>query len=253
MEHIINLSMGKDSMAMTILMLEKHWPIDRVMFADVGEDAEFEETYEVRSRTERLLGISIETVRSNIWTWDKIFYSYPTRGKHKDEIRGFPPTVGPGCRYRSWLKTDVLDASRGNGNTIYIGIAADEAHRAQAKMYQDKNNIFRFPLIEWGMTEQDCFNLCKQRGLLHPLYKYFHRLGCWQCPKQRIGSLRNLFWHFPDKWEKLQRYQDACSWPFRPNMRVEDLAKKFIREEDLEEQQLEWNLSKMNCKKNVSK
>lgn len=216
---------------MTILMLQKGWPIDRVMFADVGSGAEFEETYATREKAEKKFGIQIETVKSDKWTWDKIFYSYPTRGKHMDEIRGFPPVVNPGCRYRSWLKTDILDASRGEGNTVYIGIAADEAHRANAKMYNDGKNIFRFPLIEWGMTEKDCYEICEHTGLLHPLYKYFRRLGCWQCPKQSIKSLRNLYWYFPEKWKKLEAYQNACPHrPFRPGVTVQELAERFKKE-----------------------
>ena len=38
MKHIVNLSGGKDSTAMLLMMLEKQMPIDYIVFADTGKD-----------------------------------------------------------------------------------------------------------------------------------------------------------------------------------------------------------------------
>ena len=67
-----------------------------------------------------------------------------------DEIRGFPPTVGVGCRYRSWLKVDSLEAAAGVDNDIYIGIAADEAGRSRALEYAKGKNRYHFPSLIGG-------------------------------------------------------------------------------------------------------
>lgn len=229
--HIVNYSMGKDSTAMLILMLKHNMKIDEILWADLGEWAEFTETFFFKSKVEETLNIRIKTVSSDKWTWRDIFYSHPVRGK-TDKIRGFPPTVGAGCRYRSWLKTDVLESARGNGNDIYIGIAADEAYRAAAKAYmEDKSNRYHFPLIEWGITEKMCRNICLQYDLLHPLYRYFKRLGCWNCPKQSIASLRVLRKRFPGYWSALSKLQADCPWDFSASGSVEKLEQKFLEEE----------------------
>jgi hypothetical protein len=113
MMKIVNCSGGKDSTAMLIMMLEQGIPIDRVLYADVGPMAEFESQYEYIKKVSAYAGIQIETVRSERWTAKTMFYGYPSRGKHMDEIRGFPKTVGSACRYRSWLKVDPLEQAAG--------------------------------------------------------------------------------------------------------------------------------------------
>lgn len=237
-QHIVCCSLGKDSVAMLIRMIMEGWQIDKVLFADIGADAEFEETYAFLDKIETTLGIKIEKVSSEKWTWDGIFYSKQTKGKNVGENRGFPPVVGPGCRYKGWLKQEPLEKAQGTGNTIYLGIAIDERHRAEAQEYLNKPNTYRFPLIEWGMTEEDCRILCEKYDLLHPLYKYFKRLGCWQCPKQSLESIRQIYKHWPQKWQKLKEYQSACVWPFRADYSVEELEIRFQLEDEWEAQGL---------------
>lgn len=231
MEHILDCSLGKDSVAALIMILKKDMPLDRIVFADVTPDAEFEETYAFKDEVERKLGIKIESARSDKWpSWDGCFYSHITKGKNKGKCRGFPPVVNPGCVYKREFKQIPLDKANGKGNCVYVGIALDESHRADAKMYKNAKNEFRFPLIDLKLTEQECRETCEKYGLLHPLYQYFKRLGCWQCPKQCLASLRSLYQYWPDKWAKLEEYQKACVWSFKPGYRVEDLTNRFIKE-----------------------
>ena len=37
-------------------------------------------------------------------------------------------------------------------------------------------------MAKYGVTEQDAFAMCRQEGLLSPLYEHSHRGGCWFCP-----------------------------------------------------------------------
>lgn len=233
MKHIVSLSGGKDSTAMLLMMIENRMTIDSVNFADVGEMAEFEEMYGYLDKVEAYTGIPINRLRSTKHTAKSIFYGYPTKGNHMDEIRGFPPTVGPGCRYRSWLKTDVLDAANGTGNTVYIGIAADEAHRAERNEYMNGKNTYRFPLVEWGITENQCLQYLRDRGLANELYDYFRRLGCFWCPKQPLRSLENLYRYFPNKWETLRQLEADQRRPFKHGYSVKELEKKFDTKEVL--------------------
>lgn len=225
--HIVCCSLGKDSIAMLIKMLELKMPIDQVIFADVGEDAEFEETYAFLVKVEKTLGISITRVKSDRFTFDSYFYSPISRGPRKGMIRGFPPTCSPGCSYRRELKIIPMEKAYGTDNDIYIGIAVDEKNRAARKEYSTQKNRYHFPLIDLNLTEADCRRICEEHDLLHPLYQYFRRLGCWQCPKQSLKSLYTLYTRYPEKWKKLEEYQKACNWDFQPNRNVFMLSEKF--------------------------
>ena len=106
----------------------------------------------------------------------------------------------------------------------YIGIAADEQERVRE---------FRYPLVEWGMTEADCLAYCKARGFdWGGLYDLFRRVSCWCCPLQPLSELRTLRKHFPELWGKLQ-YMDAHTWrQFRADYSVEQLEQRFTLEEE---------------------
>lgn len=215
---------------MLLLMLEKGIAVDRVLYADVGEMAEFAQMYDYIAKIEAYTGIRIETVRSECWTACSIFYGHPSRGKHMDEIRGFPMTIGPGCRYRSWLKVDPLEKAAGQNQDVFIGIAADEAGRSRCKEYTKGNNRYHFPLVDWGMTEQNCLDYLRGKGICNPLYDYFSRLGCFWCPKQPIVSLRQLYLHFPALWAILRQMEKDQNRSFQYHRTVADLEKRFQRE-----------------------
>jgi len=228
--NIVNLSGGKDSTALLLMMLERGIPVHKVLFADVGVGAEFPLMYDYLKRVEAYTGIPITTVKSEKWTAQSIFYGYPSRGKHKDEIRGFPPTVGSGCRYRSWLKVEPLEAHSGTGNHVYIGIASDESNRSRSLEYAKGKNTYHFPLVEWGITEAMCLEYLKERELYNELYCYFGRLGCFWCPKQPLDSLRNLWRAFPDLWEELRQMERDQGRPFKHKYPAEVLEVRFQKE-----------------------
>lgn len=236
--HIVNCSGGKDSTAMLLMMLERGMWVDRILYADVGELAEFPSMYEYIHKLEDHIGRKIEVVRSSRFTARSIFYGYPSRGVHKDEIRGFPPTVGAGCRYRSWLKVEPLEAAAGPGNDVYIGIASDESQRSRAGEYAKGKQRYHFPLVEWGVTEADCLAYLKAKGLYNPLYDHFDRLGCFWCPKQPLRSLRALYRNFPAEWAELRQMERDQGRPFKHGYPAEELEIRFRREleEELENQ-----------------
>lgn len=232
-EHIVNLSGGKDSTAMLLLMLERGIRVDRIIFADVGENAERPEMYEYIDKVEQFIHRPIERIKSEKWTWDKLFFQkYTSKSKHVGKIHGFRycPTTGQMCGYREPLKTRPLKRAGGSDNVIYIGIAIDEAHRAVRKLYKNTKNQYRFPLIRFKMTEADCIKYLKERDLHNPLYGIYSRLGCIACGKQSMQSLRVTYKHRPHEWQMLEYYQASCDWPMRPEGTVQELGKIFQQE-----------------------
>ena len=62
-------------------------------------------------------------------------------------------------------------------------------------------------LEKYGYTEDDAKQLCKQAGLLSPVYEFTDRGGCWFCPNAKLPELRHLYDHHPDLWKKMVRLQ----------------------------------------------
>jgi radical SAM superfamily enzyme len=76
-------------------------------------------------------------------------------------------------------------------------------------------------MAKYGVTEQDAFAMCRQEGLLSPLYEYSHRGGCWFCPNASMTELRHLYRAHPDLWQLMLELQDA------PNKATERFNRNF--------------------------
>lgn len=233
-KNIVSLSGGKDSTAMLLMMLEKGIRVDEIVYADVGEMAEFEAMYAYITRVEEYTGIKVTTVRSERHTAQSIFFGHLTRGKRVGELRGFPPTVGQACSYRRDLKVNPLKAACGSGNHVFIGIAADESERSRCLEYTKGDNTYHFPLVDWGITEAQCQEYLKEKGLYNSLYDYFDRIGCTWCPKQPLKSLRSLYRHFPRLWAQLLALESIHGKPFKHGYPAAALDIRFARELDEE-------------------
>ena len=226
MKHIISFSGGKDSTAMLLRMIELDYPIDIVMFADTT--LEFPEMYEWIKKIENMISHKIKIVSAN-HSWDDWFYGTFTRGNNKGRQRGFPYVVNK-CWWSRDCKIVPMEKAQGVGNCVYIGIASDEQKRSEAKQYKNRPNKYKFPLIEWGWTEQDCIKYLEQRGLNHPLNGKFKRTGCWLCPKQSKESLKNLYIHYPDLWKMLKKYEKDSPHGFKPNFTLDEFEEQLKKE-----------------------
>ena len=158
-KHIVSLSGGKDSTAMLLRMIEEGWPIDIILFCDTG--MEFDAMYRHIDKVEKYIGRPIVRLKSH-QSFEHLFYDYsPKRANPKlEQYRGFS---WPGPRNRwctAMLKTRIIsqylrELSKEYTLVQYIGIAADEPKRIREH---------RYPLVEWGMTEADCLDYCRERG-----------------------------------------------------------------------------------------
>ena len=223
MKHIISLSGGKDSTAMLFKMLELGLQIDEIIFCDTG--LEFPEMLEHIKKVQSMIEMPITTLRPDKpfewWLWDKPVNSRKTRGY------GWP---GPGRRWcTTHLKVSVINKylASHRERINYIGIAVNE----QQRIKPDKN--LRYPLIEWGMTEQDCLDYCYKLGFdWGGLYKIKKRVSCWCCPLQDISSLRYLHNERPELWERLRGFDSGARTGeedfFYPKKKtVADMEKRF--------------------------
>lgn len=133
------------------------------------------------------------------------------------------------CRWcTSNLKNRVIDnylkKFKSEGYIEYIGIAYDEPKRVKDKCY---------PLVTWRMTEKDCLQYCYAKGFhWNGLYEHFDRLSCWCCPLKNLKELKILYKYYPELWEQLKQMDNRAYNKFRADYSVEELEKKFKKEEN---------------------
>ncbi len=231
-KHIVNFSGGKDSTAMLLRMLEENMQVDEIIFCNVKATqqigGELPEMYDYINKINNYIKQKYNkeiTVLSQEKSFEDYFYTKKIRGKRKGQIYGFPALQGSWCNDR--LKVRVLNKYlKTKGNYIsYIGIAADETERLKRLK---SNECSR--LEKWNMTEQDCLEFLRERKLENPLYKRRKRLGCWFCPKQNISTLKILKKEYPILWEKLLQWQRDSPFPFKMNLTIYDLDRRFTKE-----------------------
>ena len=242
--HAVSLSGGKDSTAMLLLMMERGLPIDAVLTADTG--MEFPEMYEHLHKLDEHLyrerGLHLSWLRHPKGFEWLMFEEKKQRPSSIERRRQRGTSLygngWPGVRVR-WctgqLKTHLirreLNRLKGQYTTVsYVGIAADEPKRI-------KNE--RYPLVEWGITEQEALQICYDRGYdFGGLYQIYRRCSCWCCPLQGIGALRKLRQHHPELWARLREMDKRALEQFGPNplgqfkkdWTVERLEQRFAAE-----------------------
>lgn len=236
-KHIVSFSGGKDSMAMLLKMIENNMPIDEIVYCNIMATstigAEYPEMYKYLDKVDRylikIIGKKITRLQSPI-SFEKQFYTVKQRGKYEGKIYGFPWNLGAWCN--SVLKVSTLDKYfKQQGKYIsYIGIAYDEPKRYERLAANE-----RAPLYEWRMTEKDCLQYTKEKGLYNPLYDKFKRLGCWFCVKQGLDSLRILRHDYPEYWKMMLDWQKDSEVKFKPNYTIQQLEERFIQEDYLME------------------
>ena len=58
-------------------------------------------------------------------------------------------------------------------------------------------------LEKYGYTEDDAKQLCKQAGLLSPVYEFADRGGCWFCPNASDAELHHMICNHPELFDRL--------------------------------------------------
>ena len=235
MEHIASLSYGKDSIAMLEIIKQYDLPLDRIVHVEIyayGDvSADLPPMVEFKDKADKIIksryGISVERICSK-YTYEDFFYKVFQCGKsiYAGKIYGFPMIKGAWCNSR--LKMSVLRNFNKPDIVQYIGIACDEPNR-----FHNLTERKISPLVDFGITEMQCYDICKKLDLLSPIYSNSFRGGCWFCHNQGVEQLRYLRKNYPDCWSKLLEWDLDSPVSFKPDGHtVHDFEKRFALEDE---------------------
>lgn len=231
MEYVASLSYGKDSIAMLEIIYKNKLPLDRIVHAEIWATdtvpADLPEMVKFKKKADDFIldryGIKVEHIGSKK-TYNDYFYQKFKRGKNKGRIYGFPYRMGAWCNSR--LKMSVLNKFNKKRYRQYIGIAYDETKRYKV-ITGNKNS----PLIDYKITERQCYDWCKSMDMLSPIYKHTLRGGCWFCHNQRVEELRHLRNNYPQYWKLMLKWDKDSPVTFKANgQTIDDFEKRFAEE-----------------------
>ena len=241
--HVVSFSGGKDSTAMLLGMLERKMPIDAIIFCDTG--MEFPEMYDHIDLVEKRIQRPITRLKAEL-----SFEYYLSETPCAKTARLGYQWSSPLSRWCTRVLKDEPKAAYlrtvGEGRSVieYVGLAADETRRMERKCNRKENK--RYPLADWGMTEDDALRYCYDHGYdWGGLYRHHKRVSCWCCPLQSLRALRSLYRYHPELWRRLRAMDDreierGCR-KFRPDYSVAELEMWFAAEEKQQRLSLgEW-------------
>lgn len=152
MKNIVSFSGGKDSTAMILLMMERGIKIDEIINFSMG-DWEWPQMIEHIEKFKEKIGINITTLKfENLW--------------EKFSAYGFPNALSRWCTAQKQTQINkYLSAKYANCEYIqYIGIAFDETERLNKNKDYAEKYIFRYPLVEYKITEEMALKICYSYG-----------------------------------------------------------------------------------------
>lgn len=236
-KYVASISFGKDSLAMLLKLLELHYPLDEVVYFDIG--VEFDS---IRKNVERMRGtLRKRNILFTILKPKQPFLYCMTEKpvtKRNGSLQCGYKWCGGCTRWGTTLKLDAIkDNNKKYGDCMiaeYIGVASDERQRIDRE--RKGNRIKLYPLIEWEMTEKDCLEYCYSHGWHwnengYELYDLLDRVSCKYCRNKNLKELRNIYHYLPDVWNELKDLQDKISMPFKNGSTIHDLENRFISED----------------------
>ena len=200
---------GVQSTAAMVLQAQGEIDFPLFIFANVGDDSEHPDTLayfnEVHVPFAEAHGIELVEVKR---TWkDGSQYSLLQQIERLPKSIPIPGYLESGKPWKractaSW-KVEVvvktlkqLGATKENPAVVGMGISTDEMQRARTDQPIPEEHLV-YPLIDLGLSRQDCVDITKQAGLPPA-----PRSACWFCPFHSVEEWRRLKRRTPDLFEQ---------------------------------------------------
>lgn len=217
-----------------ILTIIKHdLPLDEVIYCEVMFDEHISGEYPEHAAfiynkaipiLELCYGLKVRVLRDTK-TYKGMCTSLRVKGKYVGTPLGFPMRRGPWCNKLKMRPIRAYNKEQTEPVHEYVGIAIDEPERL-VRLTPNKSS----PLADYGITENEAIEICREHYLLSPIYQTQARNGCWFCHNARIGELRDLWKYHPDLWAELRKIQAVSRVTFKQDYTIFDLEKRFEKE-----------------------
>ena len=199
--HVLNVSGGKDSSALALLMAGRlkgleHFKREDVEYVFCDTEKELPETYEYLARLEAELSSKIIRLNANAGFdhWHKVFGGY------------LPSPQNRWCT--KLLKLKPFETHVGSDNVVsYVGLRADED---RVGYISKKPNIkTRYPLREAQINYDGVIQILEDSGLGLPTFMKWGRTnsGCTFCFFQTPYEWVKLLQTYPKYFEEAMKYE----------------------------------------------
>lgn len=223
MKYVASCSGGKDSVAMVLGLIEKEWPLDCVVMVDLGK--EFDCIYRVWDKVCEVCdahGVNHAQLKLP-HGFDYHFAEREVREQKGGVHYGYSWCGGRvrwGTSFKKQLLTRFYAETYGDEPICeYVGIASDEKDRVKLER-SNNNNIKVYPLVLWGMTENDCLIKCYRSGINWQegdvdLYDVLERVSCYCCANKNLGECKAMIRYLPQYWQKIKDMEKRIGKPFK--------------------------------------
>ena len=237
--YIATISGGKDSTAMCDLLLANGYQVDYIVFNDTLN--EFDLMYKYLNKVEKYFKRKYNKKITRLYPdknadFTDSMFRKRVKGERKGKVAGLRNATDPFCEWRSTAKIRPFEkfVKQFKDYKIYIGIALDEAYRANRG-----DPKLLYPLIDnFKMTEADCLQYLKERDMENPLYKYFTRTGCAACHYRTDRDFYMIWKHFPKVWQyykdiekRMSKEDTEFKYWFTKHRTCDDMEKLFKKKE----------------------
>jgi hypothetical protein len=118
---------------------------------------------------------------------------------------------GASCTTR--IKRGLLDKWKKPDDIMVLGFTAEEQERADDFREMNPDKEVMFPLIERGLTKEDCKAMVERAGIKLPaMYLLgYDNANCIGCVKGGLGYFRAVREDFPNQFERLAQAEDKVA------------------------------------------
>ena len=199
-KHVIGLSGGKDSTAMTVRLMEEEPRDYEIICNETGDELPAMRAH--WAKLEGLLGKPLKKV------------TYPGGLNALIEQMGMLPSFHARWCTRILKIEPTIEyfATLPAGSVLYVGLRADEENR-EGGLYGEDVQV-RYPMREWGWRECDVWEYLAAKEIEIP-----DRTDCARCYSQRVGEWRDLWLNHPAIFEDAASQERKYGHTFRSDTR----------------------------------
>lgn len=214
MKHVVALSGGADSTAMSLRLKELHPEIEyEFVYTPTGD-----ELPPMEAHWKNLSNIIGPIKKLSTLTLFDVIEKKKAIPNFRMRFCTEVIKIKPFLKYMETLP---------KGSIMYVGLRGDE--EARTGLYTDEEDTFSvsYPMREWKWTRKDVENYLSCRGISIP-----ERTDCGACFYQRLEEWKELNDKYPDRYDKYIELEEKYGHTFRsPKRDTWAVSLKDLREE----------------------